>query len=260
MPKVSVIMPVKNGKSFLSEAIESILAQTFSNFEFIIVDDASTDNSSTIVRQYKDDRILLVTSKNHLGLTASLNKALKQAKGEYIARMDADDISLPERLQRQVEVLDADAELKLCGSWVELIDKKGIKIGERKYPVEYDLIQKDIMRYNPFVHPSIMMKKNILSAIGHYDEGLDGAEDYDLFLRIVKKYKSSNIPAILLKYRLGSHRVSHNQLKKLERAALRTRIKALTDYKYPLWQSIYLLKPLISHSVPATLKHKFIRS
>ncbi len=130
-PKVSVIMSVYNGDKYLREAIESILNQTFTDFEFIIVNDGSTDNSLEIIESYDDERIKTINNKKNIGLTKSLNKALKFAKGKYIARQDADDVSLPNRFEKQVEYLDSHPEVALVGTSVYLIDENGKIIGKR---------------------------------------------------------------------------------------------------------------------------------
>ena len=126
-PKVSVVMCVHNGERYLYEALESVLNQTFEDFEFIIVDDASADNTPAILKEYaaQDGRIRLMRNAHNLGLTRSLNKALRLAKGEYIARQDADDISLPQRLEKQVEFLNSNSRTAVVGSWTEVIDEYG---------------------------------------------------------------------------------------------------------------------------------------
>src|SRR3989338_10709157 len=133
--KISVIMSVYNGMPYLPEAVKSILNQTYKNFEFIIIDDASTDQSTKYLRFLKDKRIKLIKNSKNLGLAASLNKALKFAKGEYIARMDADDISLPKRFEKQVKFFKKHPSVDICGTWVNLIDDVGKIIGEKKYPI-----------------------------------------------------------------------------------------------------------------------------
>lgn len=256
--KLSVILAVSNGEKFIKSAIESILEQTFTDFEFIIVDDASTDATPAILEDLEDKRLQIVINKKKKGLTASLNLGLKLAQGEYIARMDADDIALPNRFDQQIEVLEKQQDLALVGTGAELIDEEGKTIGRKHFPASFAVIKRVIMRFNPFIHPSVMIRRKVIEQIGGYDESLDGAEDYDLFLRIVKDYKAINLPEVLLKYRIQKKSVSWQEMKKVEKAALKARWKALTIYGYPWWQAIYLVKPGLAYAVPAAIKRKLL--
>ncbi len=258
MKKISVIMAVHNGQPYLIDAIDSILKQTWKNIEFIIVDDASSDETSKIISSYEDKRIRYIRNLKHHGLTSSLNIAIALATGEYIARMDADDIALPNKLAIQEKILEDNPQIAMVGSGAELIDKKGLKIGVRRYPESYEAIIKEIVKYNPFIHPSVIIKKNVLDDIGYYDKSLDGAEDYDLFLRISKKHAVRNLPDILLRYRISKENISWRKIKKIEAASLRTRIKAISNYGYPKWQIIYLIKPILAFMVPAKIKQFFL--
>lgn len=260
MPKVSILMSVFNAQRYLEQATKSILNQSLSDFEFIIIDDASTDKSLAIIKSFKDKRIKILRNKKRLGLTVSLNKGLRKAKGEFIARMDADDISNKNRLKIQFNYLKNHPEVVFCGSWVTLINQSDKKIGEKKYPTEYKEIQRAIMAGNPFIHPTVMMRRSILKKVGFYDENLNGAEDYDLFLRIAKNHQAVNLPYFLLKYRINPYGVSYRQYKKTERQALRARWKAIREYGYPYWQIIYLIKPLISYLVPFKIKKFFLKN
>lgn len=258
-PKISVVMSVFNGQDFLKEAIESILEQSFTNFEFIIIDDASTDGTTEILESFKkrDKRIKIIRNKKNLNLSRSLNKGLRQAQGEFIARMDADDISEKNRLKIQANFLKKNPKVAFCGSWVILINQSGKKIGERKYPTEYREIKKIIMHYNPFIHPTVMIKREILEKMGFYDFKLNAAGDYDLFLRMVKNYQAINLPKFLLKYRISRQAMSFLRYKKMEKEAIWARWKAIRQYGYPRWQLLYLGKPVISFLIPGFLKRFF---
>lgn len=197
MPKVSVVMSVYNCERFLGEAIESILNQTFKDFEFIIINDGSTDSSGEIIKSYKDTRIVFLEQENK-GLTASLNRGIEIAKGEYIARMDADDISHLERLDKQVRFLDENLEYALVGTWVQEIDEYGKLIKLWKMGGTDKEIKQVLPRYNCFVHGSTMFKKKCFEMGGGYRASMrQFTEDYDLWLRISERFKVANIGEIL---------------------------------------------------------------
>ncbi len=185
-------MSVYNSEKYLQEAVDSILNQTFKDFEFIIINDGSTDRTKEILESYQDHRIILINQEN-MGLTKSLNKGISLAKGEYIARQDADDISLPERLEKQLEFLERYNNITLLGTAVKIIDEKGIYIHTRKYPIDYSSIRKFIKKDNPFSHGSVMFRRKCFLEMGGYREIFFIAQDYDLWLRFAEKYEVANL-------------------------------------------------------------------
>ncbi|MFN6567621.1 glycosyltransferase family 2 protein [Dendronalium sp. ChiSLP03b] len=202
MPKVTVLMPVYNGERYLREAIDSILAQTFPDFEFLIINDGSTDNTREIICSYDEPRIRLIDNDYNLGLTRSLNKGLKLAEGEFIARQDADDVSEPERLAKQVTFLKTHPEVTLVGTWYKYIDPQGSLIGECNLPCKSTQIRWEILFYCPFVHSAVMFRKyTIVEQIGFYNEALSYAQDYDLWWRIVRQLQVANLNEYLIKLR-----------------------------------------------------------
>ena len=201
MPKVSIIMSVYNGEKFLKESVDSILGQTFKDFEFIIIDDGSKDSSKSIIESYSDPRINLISRENK-GLTPSLNEGLKLARGKYIARMDADDVATPWRLEKQVEFLDSNPEIGLCGSWAIIINEEGEKIGEYKLPTTKKRLKRVMFWHNPFIHPSIMFRKEIIQLVGFYNEKIKYAQDYEYWSRIIRIFPGANLPEFLMKYRI----------------------------------------------------------
>lgn len=204
MPKVTVLMAVYNGDRYLREAIESILAQTFQDFEFLIINDGSTDSTKEVLLSYNDPRIRLVDNGHNLGLTRSLNKGLALAEGRFIARQDADDISEPERLARQVAFLETHPEVALVGTWYKEIDDRGNSIGDRELPCDSTQIRWDLLFYCPFVHSSVMFcKSTVLEQIGFYDEAFIYAQDYDLWSRIARCLLVANLNECLMKLRLN---------------------------------------------------------
>jgi len=260
MPKVSVIMSVYNGEKYLKEAIESILNQTFRDFEFIIVDDGSTDKTPEILNEYakKDKRIKIITNPKNIGLTKSLNKALKIAKGEFIARIDADDISLPERLEKQVEFMKKNPEVGLLGTAYYEINQEGKIIGKKIFPLTDNELRKILIKYNPFFHSSVMIKKIALDKVGLYDESFPTAQDYDLWLRIAEHYKLANLNEFLMKRRYTKEMISIKKENEQIFWAQKARIKAIQRGQYPKWAFFYLLKPLLVSKMPFFLR-KFLR-
>lgn len=207
IPKVTVLMPVYNGEKYIREAIESILNQSFANFEFLIIDDGSTDNSVKIIETHKDSRIRLVRNPENLQLVATLNKGISLAKSEYIARMDCDDISLPERLAKQVVFLDDNPEVGVLGTGFETIGKEGNVISSTQLPAHHNILQWLMYFISPIAHPTVMMRKTIiLNANSYTSETIRGrerfsGEDYDLWGRLRNVTKLSNMQNILLKLR-----------------------------------------------------------
>lgn len=213
-PKISVIMAVYNGLPYLKDAAKSILNQTYKNFEFIIVDDASTDESLEYLSSLKDRRIRLIKNNENLGLAASLNKALKIAKGEYIARMDADDISLPDRFKEQVNFLIKNPSTDLCGTWAKLIDEDNKVTGKVHKPLQ----DKDIKKMNKWItgmiHPTWIGRAKVFRQMKGYKPKYDIVEDYDFLIR-AKEFKMANIGKELLLWRSVTSRRSQKHIQEM---------------------------------------------
>ena len=207
-PKVSVIMAVKDGRKYLRQAIDSVLGQAFGDFEFIIIDDGSADGSQSIIENYTDPRIQLIRNQNHLGLSASLNAGLQAARGEYIARMDADDVCLPERFEKQVRFLDQHSQIAVLGTGIRLIDEKGLAIQDVPMPADNDLIKWQLGFLNPIAHPSVMMRGAVVRQAGGYDPQLTHAQDYDLWWRLSAANPLANLSDILMLLRQHPGQVS----------------------------------------------------
>lgn len=247
-PQISVILSVHNQAEYLLQAINSILQQSFTNFEFLIADDGSSDSTPQILKSYRDRRITVFTHRHKLGLAASLNYLIRRSRGKYLARMDADDIAYPERLKIQLDYLSRHPHIAVCGTAVDLIDSAGKIIGQKHYPSR--ITKTLLMRYNPLIHPTVMIKKEVCT----YDTNLNGAEDYDLWLRLGSRYQLANISQILLAYRINIQGISWNSLKHTELQAIKARLKALRQYNYPLWQVIFIVKPILSYLIPSWIK------
>lgn len=219
IPRVSVLMSVYNGERYLREAIDSILGQTFTDFEFIVVDDASTDHSFEIASAYTDPRIVRVRNEVNLGLTASLNRGLELARGEYVARMDCDDISLPERLARQVAHLDANPDVGACSTWAFDIDEAGKVLGKRETPVGEQL--ENFYWRESLIHPAAMFRFSP-EAGPRYSPAVRYSQDYDLWLRIRARHRLSNLPEYLLLYRVRESGITLRNRERQMRSAHHT--------------------------------------
>lgn len=201
-PRVSVVMPVRDGARWLVLAIDSVLAQTFSDFELLVIDDGSTDLSPRITSDYgaRDTRVRLVR-QDALGLVAALNRGIAEARGDLIARLDADDMAKPERLARQVAVMDADPRLNLIGSWADKIDAEGMPAGTLMPPTDPQVLRDTLPRTNPFIHSSIMVRTGAVTRAGGYRAAFEAAEDYDLWLRLSEHGGIAIIAEPLVLYR-----------------------------------------------------------
>lgn len=237
-PKITVLLPVYNCEPYVKEAIDSILHQTFTDFEFLIIDDASTDSTVDIIKKIKDSRIKLIEKPVNTGYTNSLNLGLELAKGEYIARMDGDDISLPERFAKQVSFLDSNQDVILCGTCFSIIDTNKIIM----LPEKNDEIKIAFLKGNNMAHPSVMIRNNKIKE--HkliYDLKKEPAEDYDLWVRILAIGKIHNLQEILLNYRQHDTQVSQKRETEQMRSALESRFKMLKYLNYPFQENDYTL-------------------
>ena len=242
-PTISVVMPVYNGEEYLCEAIDSILNQTYTDFEFIILNDGSTDKTEEIILSYSDPRIVYVKNDVNLQITKTLNRGIALARGRYIARMDADDISLSTRFEKQVRFLEDNPNVDVCGTWVEIF---GSRKERWEYPIEHEEIKAMLLFNSALAHPSIMMKKSIFKTT-QYDEKYNKAQDYALWVSLLRICTFHNIPEFLLKYRLHdkqtkktiqnnfTNKIRNNMLKKIGCSFSDERMKNYIDiasYKF----------------------------
>jgi glycosyltransferase involved in cell wall biosynthesis len=232
-PKVTVLMPVYNAAPFLREAIDSILQQTFRDFEFLIVNDGSTDNSGSIIQSFNDGRIKYINLPENGGIIHALNLGLSEAKGKYIARMDADDISAPERLEKQVRFMDGHPEVGVCGAWVKYF---GGRSGVVRNATTHEQIMWSMPMGSPFFHPTVMLR----SDLGVRYPQVPHAEDYALWVSLLGQTKFANLPEVLLHYRSYEQSVSvkHSDAQKrhaadVRRLAMKTILKRdISDKEY----------------------------
>lgn len=210
---VSVIIPVYNAEKYISECIDSLLVQTYKNFELLILNDGSTDNTYDIIEGYsrKDERVK-VYSRENKGITITLNELLMMCNSPFIMRMDADDICLPNRIAIQMEFLENNPDIGFVGCQVELINSQGLRLGRRFYPQAHKNIVTYFLYGNPICHPSVFFNKNVVGDDLFYceGEGLRHVEDIELWLRLLNKYKGHVVNKILLKYRITSSGITSN--------------------------------------------------
>lgn len=209
-PMVSVVMSVYNGERFLREAVESILDQRFREFEFIIIDDGSTDRSALMLDHYQNtDGRVKVYHERHAGLAKSLNQGCAIAQGKYIARMDADDVASKDRLVWQVNFLESHPEIAVLGGAVEWIDENGKSLETPRYPSEDREIKKILHSgYCALWHPTVLLRREMFLSVGGYRSVVAHAEDYDLWLRMADHFQLANLEAVVLKYRIHGYQIS----------------------------------------------------
>ncbi|MBN1899491.1 MAG: glycosyltransferase [Spirochaetes bacterium] len=253
-PPVSVVMSVYNGGLYLKEALDSITGQSYKEFEFIIVNDGSTDNSFDLLYDYlkKDKRILIMDQEN-MGLTRSLNRAMSLARGKFIARQDADDVSLKDRLKKEYDFLSQNPDYGLVGSRFKVIGKNGeIQDPDLRYFVVTDKeIRKIIARFNPFCHTSVMFRREILHRVGYYDDSLSYSQDYLLWFRIMKKYKVTNLDDVLACRRYTKEMLSRKHDKKQIFYIIKTQLRILREQKKISFTDLsFILKNVFKLLIP----------
>jgi len=264
-PKISVVMSVYNGEEYVRDAIESILNQTYGNFEFIIINDGSKDGTFDMLMEFleQDNRIVVINQEN-IGLTKSLNRALRiiqtvSKEIKYIARIDADDLWCKEKLQKQIRFLDKNCQIGLVGSMYEEIDRNGNIICAQRIPfIEADKdIRENIFKFNPFFHSSILFKKEIIDVLGYYNEEFEFAQDYEYWIRIMSQYEVANIPEVLAYRRYIPNMISVKSEKRQRFFAFKAKLKAFNLLNIPLSRSIYLVKDCLILTTPQPLLNLF---
>jgi len=237
---------VYNGEQFLAQAIDSILNQTFTDFELIVINDGSTDGTDEVLTSYHDSRLRIYTQDNQ-GIPRSRNRALSLSRGDYIAVMDADDISLPDRLERQVDFLNTHLEIGVLGTACRFVDKLNRRVWNHRPPLSDEEIRRHLIRGSPFIHTSVTMRKSVLEAVGGYNEDYPYILDYELFVRLAQVTRLANLPGVLVVYRYHWGTVSTTRNTELLRLWLRMRIRyeAFRRLDYPFYYVFYILQPIL---------------
>lgn len=249
---VSIILPVYNAEEYVDECISNILVQTYRKFELIVINDGSTDNSMKIISSFKDERIKII--ENNHNFIESLNLGIKAANGEFIARMDADDIMLPNRLETQVKFMDTHPQIDICGSWAETFYAKKYVM---KMPVGHKAIVSSLLLNNILIHPTIIMRVSSISKFPEYPNLYKAnyiyAEDYKLWTEMSEAgYRFANIPKVLLKYRLSQKQVTYTKRKEMFHISSQIRLeyasyimKMISDKESEMQHLFFLLNNLI---------------
>jgi len=255
-PKVSIVTTTYNGEKYLEKFIASMLSQTFEDFEFIIVDDGSTDSTLHMLQQVEDPRVRIL-KQNNQGQVNALITGINYAQGELIARIDQDDYSLPERLMRQLKFMDANPNVSLCGSrWQELYSAN--LIPQRVQFVQSDAeIKKVISYFNPFSHSAVMFRKESYFRIGGYDKSFLIAMDYDLFIRLMETGEVCNIDDVLAVVRMHDESFSKKKSRVKIFESIKIRYRAYSKFGgNPLLAGFFFLKSIVGLVLPSWLKAK----
>lgn len=217
MPKVSVLMPVYNGEKYIARAIDSVLSQSFRDFELLVIDDGSIDKSAEIISSYKDRRVRYLAHPINLGLSAARNRAIEASSGEYLAWLDSDDVSLPHRLLRQAALLDGNANIGLCGTWVQTIGLRPEQVW--RYPIDPAFLRGRMLFDNPIATSAVMLRRSCLAATKfHFDTTFTIAEDYELWERISRIFEFGNVSEVLTLYRIHTNQITTINCKKQDAA------------------------------------------
>lgn len=247
---ISVIMPAHNAQKYIASAIESILYQTFKKFELIIINDASSDKTLDTIKSFlrKDPRVKIINNDTRLDIAASLNKGINMAQSNIIARMDADDIALPQRLELQYKIINSSKNIAVVGANIVILDTDENEIAVRNYPMSSKELKNCLFKYSPFAHPVVMFRKDIFEEVGKYNQKYSPTEDLDLWFRLGRKYEFASILKPLLKYRLSEKSSSHMGLREVEILVFKIRLDAIIKYGYrpSLYDIVYNLFQFIT--------------
>jgi glycosyltransferase involved in cell wall biosynthesis len=252
-------MGVRDGAPWISKAIESVLDQTLADLELIVVDDGSTDATSTLLSAVRDPR-LVRARQPRAGLAVALNRALDRARGPLVARLDADDVALPTRLERQCAFLQAHPDVGLLGTAARVVDEADHDVAVIRPPEDDRAIRHALIRRNPFVHSSVMLRRALATAAGGYDASFPVAQDYDLWLRLSAVTRMANLPELLVVRRLVAGRVTAARDDERLRAEARARWRAVRRGLYPPWDALFAVRPLLALALPGSLRGSLRRA
>jgi len=236
-PLISVVMPAHNAVKDINTAVESVLNQTFKKFELIIVNTYSKLKALS----RKDPRIRIISNKKRLDIAGTLNKGIAAARADIIARMDADDISMPNRFELQYKLINSAKNIAAVGANIIIMDTREKDIATRIYPETSRELKRCLFKYSPFAHPVVMFRKKMVEEVGGYNPKYSPTEDLDLWFRLGVKYEFKSVPKLLLRYRLNEKSSSHKEIKELEILVFKIRLDAIIKYGYrpSLFDAIY---------------------
>lgn len=249
-PRVSVVMPAYNAEATIAETLDSILAQTFEDFELVVVDDCSTDATPRILAEYtaRDPRVCVVRNARNSRICRTLNHGIEVARGALIARIDADDWCYPDRLAKQVAYMDAHPEVVVSGGTIEICDERLQPLTIRAYHLDDRAIRARLFRYSPFAHPAVIYRTEAVRAVGGYNPSLREGEDYDLYFRLGTLGAFGNLPDRLIRLRTSRASLTQVQGRRLELRTLYIRVKAVSEYGYRMsvMDAIYFAAQLVT--------------
>ena len=252
-PAVSVLLSVYNGGARIAAAVDSVLGQTAGDLELIVIDDGSTDATPERLARVHDPRVRVVRQAR-TGLTRALNRALALARAPLVARLDADDTAAPERLERQRAFLERAPEVGLLGTAARELDERGRLVRLVQPPADDAALRRGLIRRNPFVHSSVMLRRELLDKAGGYDEAYPVAQDYDLWMRLAALTRLANLTEPLVVRTLGPVRVSVEREDDRLRAEARVRWRAVREGRYPAWCAIFAARPALAAALPRPLR------
>jgi glycosyltransferase involved in cell wall biosynthesis len=250
---ITVLMPVYNGSEYLDKSVASILEQAYTDFQFLIVDDGSHDATPEMLKSYQasDSRVEVVRNRTNIGLTKSLNKGLALSKGEYIARMDCDDISLPGRFQAQIDFLKTNPDMAMVGvAWKEMNSNLEKTLRTMRPPTRYERIRRSILSRNLFCHSAVMMRRRPLKEVGGYDEQDMYSQDYDLWLRLITRYPVANLPGIYHLRRVHDQNLSQKNIRKQLKTMARSQSRYIKRANMSPFYYAYVQKSLFLSCLP----------
>lgn len=256
-PLISVLLPVYNASDYLSEALDSLISQTLSDFEIVAINDGSLDNSGQILSKYakRDKRIKILTNPKNIGMAASLNRALPLAKGKYIARMDADDISLPDRFQKQITLLQSNPKLVAVGGQEEIIDQNGQVTAQKYFPINPQTCYQTLCNFMPIQPPLLMVRASVFKKI-RYDVKICKNDDINIYFKLLKFGQISNIDSLIFQYRQLGNSLTHNNAKAVFFMALKNRLNGILKHHYrPRFSRLILLflQTIVAFILPSFL-------
>jgi glycosyltransferase involved in cell wall biosynthesis len=258
-PAVSVLMAVRDGAPWVAEATASVLGQTAGDLEFIVIDDGSRDATADLLATIRDPRLRL-ERRAAAGLTPSLNRALALARAPLVARLDADDVALPERLARQRAFLDAHSDVGLLGAAAREVSPSGEELAVRVPPSDDATLRAALIRGNPFVHSAVMARRALVERVGGYDASMPVAQDYDLWMRLARVTRLASLAEVLVVRRLVPGRVTARRDSERLRAEARIRWRALRAGGYPWWCAVFVLRPAAALALPLPLRRGLRRA
>ena len=258
-PKISVLIPAYNAAQTVAEAVRSIQSQTFKDIEIIIIDDASTDKTWDEIKKcaVNDKRVRTYRNKTNHYIAKVRNQLVSHARGKYIAWQDADDMSLPDRLALQMNILDEDKKVGIVGGYLQFFDEKNGNLSIRKYNTNDASLRKTIFRYSPVAQPAAMIRRKCLQEFGVYNAAFPPAEDIDMSFRIGTKYHFANIPHIVLRYRYHNNSATFKRLRHIELTTIRVRRAYMNNpaYHFSLFDWLYnIVQFLLIYLLPARFK------